>query len=410
MGNLCGKTMPSVEAVRKISIAISDSEPVHKVGSVRMDLASTWPKEWIAELEVIIEMCDKNERFLVARKLLNTLEERVGSESELGACFVEEVVNNNEIVRRLRWKCGRLDRLAGQLEGARAVMKQAKGKVRRGSTVVVSPALGKGKGKSVKGPDWRHENFGVGRDLCYYVESDGTCLMMVTGQLNEPLVNIAALLNEVDLQPGFVPYLEEAERVHSVQGCGDHGQVLVRMVFSPPSLKDRETNMFAFVCDAAEDERFNGFVLLAESIPPELSSWWGYPLPRNQRRVQMDMKTLGFILKPTEDGKSCDVCLLIHADMKVPFFVPKTIVKWGSKWVAKSAFSSMEAISKKFDTSQYPKRIEDNPSFYRGFVEERIIPRFQGNQTRRASFVSCLSEDDQEPTKASWFSFSHKTN
>jgi hypothetical protein len=236
--------------------------------------------------------------------------------------------------------------------------------------------------------------------------------MLVTGVLAEPLERVAALFNEIDLQPNFVPFLSRAGRIATVTGCGDHGQALANLHFYLPGLGGRDAVVFAFGCDASREasskgshgNSLEGFVLVVESI--DGSEWWGHVLPENTG-VPVLVK-IGFILKPMgacngSTSPPCSVTILLQTDLNLPPFIPHSLVHWANKQVAKLTFSNIEKISRVFDTSEYPIRMRQDPSFYRDFVEGMVLKNLLGPDWksstkwdyeeigRKQSFTSCMS-------------------
>jgi hypothetical protein len=218
--------------------------------------------------------------------------------------------------------------------------------------------------------------------------------MRVQGHLAEPLLNVAAMVNEVDLHPLFVPFLGKAERIHSVTGCGNYGQVIVRLEYNlPPPLRRREVVFYGFFCDALGDRRIDGLVLIGQSIPEDAGNFWGYEIPKNPKKiVQVDLDLLGFILRP-EGGGRCGLDLVLRCDMKLGRLMPWSIVNYVGKQVIKKTFDNIEKISQRFEHTPFAERVKTNPDFYEHFIQNTVLARHEASLL--AAFLSCVDEEEE---------------
>ena len=308
-----------------------------------------FPAELIDEVSAIKVLCDREERLLQARDRLARLESLTDFE-------FRELLSSDETLRRLRWKTDRLDEFAALLD---------------------STERHEGKGEIL--PD--------GKRLWTKLEPDGSALIRLQGKLNIPLTHVAALINEVDLQPGFIPWLRKAEKLHKVTGCGDFSQAICRMHYAlPPPLSPRECDLFCFGCDALDSEPFRGFVVLCVSPPEGSTDWWGYPLPQSHSSViQMQMRSLAFVIRPCNDGS--EVTLVMNADFKLR--LPQRLLNWLSLKTMRYAFEGMDRLSRRFELTPYPARMSADERFYKHFIKEMILWRFQADLSPSLSFVSC---------------------
>ncbi len=142
-----------------------------------------------------------------------------------------------------------------------------------------------------------------------------------------------------------------------------------------------------------------------ESI--EGGEFWGHLLPEIQG-VKVNVK-IGFMLKPmsedsgTSSSPPCSVTILLQTDLNLPAFIPKSLVHWANKQVAKLTFGNIEKVSANFANTEYPQRMMKDPSFYRDFVEGMVLKNLLGpdwktstdwsahDLEKRDSFTSCIS-------------------
>lgn len=316
-------------------------------------VADKTPIAWATEVDEIRDLCNRKERLLVAREKLKALENKADS-------YFNEFITSDETMRRLRWKTERIDEFAELLKST----------------------------ESTGDGHWKSEVLPDGKQLWTRLQPDGSVIIRLQGKLDIPLPHVAALINEVDLQPGFIPWLRKAEKLHKVTGCGDFSQALCRLHYElPPPLSPRECDLFCFGCDAMYNEPFNGFVLVCVSPPEHSTDWWGYPLPAlHDSAVQLDMRTLSFVLRPCQHGS--EVTLVMNADFRLK--LPHRFLNWMSLKTMRSAFEGMDRLSKRFALTPYPARVASDREFYKIFVEDTILARFIADLSPTESFVSCL--------------------
>ena len=217
-------------------------------------------------------------------------------------------------------------------------------------------------GKSKEAAGWDYEDC-HGVDIWTRAEIDGSFSVRCRSIQNQPLFNAISLINEIDLHPLFMPHLSKAVRLHTIQGCGKRAQLLARYFYKMPfPIRDRDTVLYAFGCNATAVEGIEGIIISAQSVASDLSAWWGYEVPPADKCVRESVRGMSFVLKPVDDTHT-EMTIVANVDKQVAF-VPQSLMHYLIKDMIKGLYKNMVKLNLKFEKTEFSNRVVSNPEFY----------------------------------------------
>ncbi len=265
------------------------------------------------------------------------------SEDERHRCLDYLVID--ETAHRLRWKYPRVKTVAGLIASIPS-------------------------GKSKEATGWTYEDC-HGIDVWTRAEVDGSFSVRCRSIQQQPLFNAISLINEVDLHPLFMPHLAKAARLHSMTGCGKRAQLLARYFYHMPfPLSDRDTVLYAFGCNAINVEGIEGIIISAQSVPANISDWWGYEVPSAGKFVRESVRGMSFVLKPIDD-RHTEMTVIANLDKQVAF-IPQSFTHYLIKDMIKGLYKNMIKLNLKFEKTEFAKRVSSNPEFY-DWVQNNLL-------------------------------------
>lgn len=196
-------------------------------------------------------------------------------------------------------------------------------------------------------------------------EHDGSLSIKCRSVQEQPLFNAISLIYEIDLHPQFMPHLAKATKLHSIPGCGQRTNFLLRYLYKiPRPFANRDTVLFAFACNAMQLDGVNGLIISAQSIPNELKQWWDRDVPPEgtDRSVRENVRGMAFIMRPVGE-KMTELTVVANIDKQVSF-IPKSLMHWLIKDMIRGLYKNMVHLSENFEKTEFAKRVAANPVFY----------------------------------------------
>jgi hypothetical protein len=109
-------------------------------------------------------------------------------------------------------------------------------------------------------------------------------------------------------------------------------------------------------------EGVEGIIISAQSVPRELRSWWGYPIPDPGKVIREQLRGMSFVMKPL-DEKHTELTIIANLDKQVAL-IPKSIMHYFIKDMIKGLYKNMIKLNLKFETTEFSKRVRENAEFY----------------------------------------------
>jgi hypothetical protein len=217
-------------------------------------------------------------------------------------------------------------------------------------------------GSSKEANGWAYEECN-GIDTWTRAEVDGSFSVRCRSVQQQPLFNAISLINEIDLHPLFMPHLSKAVKLHTIKGCGNRAQLLARYFYKMPfPVRDRDTVLFAFGCNATMVEGIEGVIISAQSVTGGLTDWWGYEVPPPDKLVRESLRGMSFVLKPIDD-KHTEMTIIANLDKQVAF-IPQSLMHYLIKDMIKGLYKNMIKLNLKFEKTEFANRVVSNPDFY----------------------------------------------
>jgi hypothetical protein len=285
--------------------------------------------EALADEELVIEPMEKLEKL---RDIMSRPHEKI---SENDRYLTLDYLVMDEVCHRLRWKYPRVKNVVGLVD----------------SIPTDSGGWEFEEHQSIK--VWTKE------------ELDGSLSIKCRSIQDQPLFNAISLIYEVDLHPQFMPHLAKSVKLASISGCGQRANLLLRYLYKlPRPFANRDTVLFAFGCNAMQLNGVNGIIISAQSIPKDLSSWWGKDVPPEgtDRSVRENLRGMSFIMKPVGINQT-EMTVVANLDKQVSF-IPKSLMHWLIKDMIRGLYKNMVTLSVNFDNTEFAKRVDANPAFY----------------------------------------------
>ena len=314
---------------------------------------SELPSDVVLRIQEINALTDEEE-VLRPMKMLEDLRQdlSIGNDPKSPFCHLTEderyrcldFLVSDDTMHRLRWKYPRIKTVTGLMASIPTGSKQVTG--------------------------WVYEDCN-GVDIWTRAEVDGSFSVRCRAVQPQPLFNAISLINEIDLHPLFMPHLNKADRIHTIQGCGKRAQMMARYFYHLPfPLSDRDTVLYAFGCNAIGVEGIDGIIVSAQSVPPEAQDWWGYAIPPAGKLVRERLRGISFVLKPL-DEKHTEMTVIANLDKQVAF-IPQSIMHYLIKDMIKGLYKNMIKLNLKFDKTEFSKRVVTNPEFY-DWVQNNLL-------------------------------------
>lgn len=105
---------------------------------------------------------------------------------------------------------------------------------------------------------------------------------------------------------------------------------------------------------------------------PDLQKQFGYKVQETPGAIQLDYHYFVFEYRPT-DPKTGTIKMAINVDLKLS--LPMFILEAASQGFGTDFYKNVLKISKKFDGSEWEKKVKENPDFFL-FVQRRIKEEF----------------------------------
>lgn len=248
----------------------------------------------------------------------------------------------DEVMHRLRWKYPRIKTVSSLLE-----------------------SIPIGEVKCARG--WHYECTND-VDIWTRTENDGSLSVRCRSVQNQPLFNAISLINEIDLHPLFMPHLAKAIQLHRFPGCGKRAQLLARYIYNMPiPFASRDTVLFAFGCNAINVPGVDGIIISSQSIPDDVTDWWGHSVPPPDKFVREKVRGMSFVMRPIGTTKT-ELTIIANLDKQIAL-VPQSIINWLIKDMIKGLYKNMIKLNAKFPSTEFAKRVDLNPEFYNWMKE-----------------------------------------
>jgi len=181
----------------------------------------------------------------------------------------------------------------------------------------------------------------------------------ITGVGDVPLYNILAVIYEMDLIKTWMPLCKESTEcgqlsLHSK--CG-----LIRIGLFWP-IQDRETILFGY----GVDDLKNGKILIYFDSRDDNPNVNIPECPKGRCRV--DVFVGGFFFERLTENTT-KITVVWNCDPKMS--VPTSIINWFAGTFAGTLVSQIVKAAKFDETSEYYKRIQNNPEFY-GMIKKKL--------------------------------------
>lgn len=209
---------------------------------------------------------------------------------------------------------------------------------------------------------WTLSYDGPSSKVWYRAETGTTShSMLVEGEIEAPLLSLAALMYEADL------YSELLWFVHSASVLADHSRLRRSAQFTlyaPWPLYDREVAVYGYAVDGLDTDD-HGVLVLSRSLRP--SDGVSVPPPQARRGtlssslpVRADVHLAGYELTPQSPGRT-RVRAVFNVDPKLPY-VPTALVNWSSRTVCRWSLRALESRARNLPPA-YHKRMAERPIY-----------------------------------------------
>lgn len=171
---------------------------------------------------------------------------------------------------------------------------------------------------------WTTES--IGKDLTTkYKMIPRTALISLRFEaiLDIPLLNVLALLYEIDLYSEWVPFLTQSEQLKSIHRAS---KVVYIKTSLPPPLADRDAFLYGIGVDYSVED--GSIMILAKSLDtnPELMKRHQVDASKTTKNVKMEMKFACFKIKPLGRNR-CEMLGIANVDPKITF-LPSRVLNW----------------------------------------------------------------------------------
>jgi hypothetical protein len=150
--------------------------------------------------------------------------------------------------------------------------------------------------------------------------SDNVVTFKVEGVIKQKLFNICSLLYEADLHPKWVPMVTASTQLGMPSQCGQYAQMIWKHVIANPvpGVSNREFTACAFASNLMQTEH-KCVVIYGQSLADELTEWMGCPIVRNPKNVQVDLRSLNYMMQPCgPDSAHTKIVMIVH-NLDSPF-------------------------------------------------------------------------------------------
>lgn len=181
--------------------------------------------------------------------------------------------------------------------------------------------------------------------------------MLVEGEIEAPLLNLAALMYEADLYPDLLWF------VLSSSVLEDHARVRRSAhftLYAPWPLYDREVAVYGYAVDGLDADD-HCVLVLSRSLRP--SDNVTVPPPAARRTlstkgtpVRADVHLAGYELTPQSPART-RVRAVFNVDPKLPF-VPTALINWSSRTVCRWSLRALESRARNLPPAYHARMAE----------------------------------------------------
>lgn len=196
-------------------------------------------------------------------------------------------------------------------------------------------------------------------------EEEKQIAIRIQSEFSVKIENFLAILSEMDLFGNYVPFCYDSKELKVISRNEKIGTSKIYI----PCLTDRETYFYAAGYDRY---RTNGSVFMYSKTINEDKLYqekYGFKVPEKSDYIRLEYKF--FIVEYIPITKErARVRLASKVDMKLNF-LPQFILNMSARKFAFDYFKNIIKVNKKFEGSEWDKKIKENPDFY-SFFKRKI--------------------------------------
>jgi hypothetical protein len=185
---------------------------------------------------------------------------------------------------------------------------------------------------------------------------------MIEAVLDAPVLNVVAVINEVDLYSSWMPGLSHSMQLNSLSMF----EKIIYLDYAIPwPLANREFVMEAFGVHLAEKNQ----LLIAVQSCHDQSKFVLPPRTPRKKKILGEMNMSGYLIEPIS-ASSTKVTMVMDLDPKLDT-VPDWLMNFATGKIFRFFLKNMEKNAKFSPTSNYAQRIKKNAELYE-FLNQQI--------------------------------------
>eukprot|EP01097_Dermamoeba_algensis_P002431 TRINITY_DN1958_c0_g1_i1.p1 TRINITY_DN1958_c0_g1~~TRINITY_DN1958_c0_g1_i1.p1 ORF type:complete len:353 (-),score=73.31 TRINITY_DN1958_c0_g1_i1:160-1218(-) len=199
---------------------------------------------------------------------------------------------------------------------------------------------------------------------------------LIKGTMEAPLLNVVAVMTEVDLWPNWFPSvaywgLSKSQLVHRPSRVHFLAQMMLNF---PWPLTPREMMVDAFGVDALDEL---GLVIVYCKSASDMFHEFPVPAPPASHS-RMKLNIGGFMVRPVNE-KQCEVQIIFDVDPQIKY-IPQKLLTTILSFLCHVPFKQLGVVSQNLVGTEYEQRVKEDKYGLFTFATERLAEHLASNK------------------------------